>query len=224
MDYRVISLGTLSCHPLWNERDDVRTGHGTTTLIRTGKHAILVDPSLPAEILRARMRERTDLPFSEVTHVFLTSFNPELRRGLTLFDHATWWISAAEREAAGPLVFHELHKAEENDDAELCRRLSDEVEILRRLEEAPDRLAPGVDLFPMHGVTAGLTGVVIGAPSHTAVICGDAIPTLEHLAKRLAPRWAIDATAAKESVAEALEIADVLILGRDGLVPNPTRR
>lgn len=224
MDYRVISIGTLACHPLWNEREEVRTGHGTTTLIRVGKTAIIVDPALPAEILRARMRERTDLPHSQVTHVFLTSFNSEVRRGLSLFEHATWWISAPEREAAGPLVFHELHKAEEADDEALCKRLSAEVEILRRLEPAPDRLAKGVDLFPLHGVTPGLTGLVLGVASHTTVVCGDAIPTLEHLEKRQAPRWAADTEAAKESISEILEIADALILGRDGLVVNPARR
>jgi len=224
MDYRIISMGTLSCHPLWNERDEVRTGHGTTTLIRHGTQSIIVDPALPGEILRARMRERTDLPFIEVTHVFLTSFNPELRRGLSLFDHATWWISEAEREAAGPLVFGELHKAEEADDAELCKKLSAEVEILRRLEPAPDRLMEGVDLFPLHGVTPGLTGLILASPASTTVVCGDAIPTLEHLAKRQAPRWAVDAHSAKESIAEVLEIADALILGRDGLVLKPNQR
>jgi len=224
MDYRVISMGTLACHPLWNERDEVRTGHGTTTLIRTGKLAVIVDPALPAEILRARMRERTDLPFSEVTHVFLTSFNPELRRGLSLFEHATWWISGPEREAAGPMVFHELHKAEEAGENELCERLSAEVELLRRLEVAPDRIAKGVDLFPVPGVTSGLTGLILSAPNHTAVVCGDAIPTLEHLHQRVAPRWAIDAGQAKESIAEVLEIADVVVLGREGIVLNPARR
>jgi glyoxylase-like metal-dependent hydrolase (beta-lactamase superfamily II) len=224
MDYRVISMGTLSCHPLWNERDEVRTGHGTTTLIRAGKLSLIVDPSLPAEILRARMRERTDLPFNQVTHVFLTSFNPELRRGLGLFDHATWWISAAEREAAGPMVFSGLHKAEEAGDDDMCTRLSAEVEVLRRLEPAPDSITKGVDLFPLHGVTQGLTGLILSAPNHTAMVCGDAIPTLEHLYQRLAPRWAMDATKAKESIVEALGIADVFVLGREGVVLNPTRR
>ncbi len=224
MDYRVISLGTLSCHPLWNERDEVRTGHATTTLIRVGTQSIIVDPALPGEILRARMRERTNLPFTEVTHVFLTSFNPEVRRGLSLFDHATWWIGATERENAGPLVFHELHKAEENDDAELCQRLSAEVEILRRLEAAPDSLATGVDLFPLPGVTPGLTGLILSLPTHTTVICGDAVPTREHLDQRMAPRWAADFETAKESLSEAMEIADALILGRDGLVMNSERR
>ena len=31
--HRIISIGTLAAHPLWEERNDVRTGHATTTLI-----------------------------------------------------------------------------------------------------------------------------------------------------------------------------------------------
>ena len=50
------------------------------------------------------------------------------------------------------------------------------------------------------------------------------MPTVEHLetGKVLLP--AADADQARESFAEAVEIADQLVLGRDNLVVNPARR
>ena len=53
MEIIVLSIGTLSKNPLWNERTPVRTSHATTTLIRTTTEKektaveLLVDPSLP---------------------------------------------------------------------------------------------------------------------------------------------------------------------------------
>ncbi len=65
----------------------MRLGHGTTTLIeipQEGKR-IVVDPALPGDILKARLQERTGLGVEAITHVFLTSFRPDLRQGLALF-------------------------------------------------------------------------------------------------------------------------------------------
>jgi hypothetical protein len=69
MDVRVISIGTLSVHPLWGERTPVRTGHATTTLVRTGGKVILVDPSLPAQVLEARLAERANVKPEQITDV-----------------------------------------------------------------------------------------------------------------------------------------------------------
>ena len=82
MDFRIISIGCLAAHPLWNERGAVRTGHATTTLITSGKRRILVDPGLPPQALSARLSERAGISPQDVTDVFLTSFAPDVRRGL----------------------------------------------------------------------------------------------------------------------------------------------
>ena len=76
VDVSVISIGALAANPLWGEREPVRTGHSTTTLVRTGDMVMLVDPGLPGEILGARLGERANLRPSDVTHVFLTCFRP----------------------------------------------------------------------------------------------------------------------------------------------------
>ena len=42
-EFRVISIGTLEAHPLWNEKGHVRTAHATTTLVESGGAVIMVD-------------------------------------------------------------------------------------------------------------------------------------------------------------------------------------
>src|SRR5262245_4655958 len=166
MDIRIISIGTLAANPLWGEKagSSVRTGHATTTLIRSGKRVILVDPGLPETVVAARLGERARVTPKEVTHVFLTSFKPETRRALGgeggIFDHGTWWISEGEREGVGVPMVRRLQEAAQQGDAEMAEALQRDVAILKRCEAAPDRLAEHVDLFPLAGVTPGTSGVL----------------------------------------------------------------
>ncbi len=230
MDFRVISIGALSANPIWGERAAVRTGHTTTTLIRAGKKTILVDPGLPEPALVARLGERANLKPEAITHVFLTSFNPEGRRALTAFDHATWWIGETEREQIGVAMVGRLARLREAgaEDAPARSLLELDIALLKRCEPAPDSLATDagsrVDLFPLPGVTPGLCGLLIAGQRHTTLICGDAIPTAEHLDQGQVLPGAADLDQARESFTEAVEIADLLIPGRDNLVVNPTKR
>jgi glyoxylase-like metal-dependent hydrolase (beta-lactamase superfamily II) len=233
MDVRVISIGAMACNELWGEREPVRTGHATTTLIQTGTTRILVDPGLPARALQARLGERANLSPADITHVFLTSFRPEVRRALELFDDAQWLISATEREAVGLPLASDLRTLAESGalsddtDAEtraLAEAIRRDVALLQRCTPAPDRIAPGIDLFPLPGATAGMTGLLIPSSRGDLLICGDAVPTAEHLAQGRAPMRCESIEAAKESLREAIEIADLVIPGRDNLAVNPARR
>lgn len=224
MEYRVISIGALDAHPLWNERAPVRTGHATTTLVRSGEANILVDPGLPGQVIEARLAERAGLKPADITHVFLTSFRPDVRRGIERFENAAWLISEAEREGMGVPLVQSLQRAAEGDDDELKHALERDVAILQKCRAAPDEIAPGVSVFPLPGVTPGMCGLLLAHPRFTVLICGDAIPTVEHLEQGSVVRWAVDVKAANESFAEAVEIADLLVLGRDNLTVNPVKR
>lgn len=237
MDLRIISIGTLAAHPLWEERTPVRTGHATTTLVQSEGANIIIDPGLPAPALNARLSERTQLRPKDITHVFLTSFNPECRRGIELFDQAKWLLSEKERETIGvPLATSLARLAETKELAEssgeefdddqqgMLQVLQRDVAILARCEAAEDSIAPGVDLFPLPGFSPGLCGVLINEPTRTTLVCGDAIPTIEHLMQGKVMPSCADRELAMESFQEAVEIADVLVLGRDHLVLSPNQR
>jgi glyoxylase-like metal-dependent hydrolase (beta-lactamase superfamily II) len=223
-DYRIISIGTLAAHPLWNEKGEVRTAHATTTLISIGETHILVNPSLPAQAMSARMSERTPIKPIQITHIFLTSLEQDHRRALRAFEHATWLVHEPEKEAMVSGLKVTRKQAAEARDRELIALIDAELEVVERCKIAPDSIAPKVDLFPLPGATAGTCGLLIGLPGSTVLVCGDAIATHEHLSQgKVLPNSASIALA-QESFKEAVEIADVLVLGRDNLALNPLRR
>jgi glyoxylase-like metal-dependent hydrolase (beta-lactamase superfamily II) len=224
MDLRVISIGTLAANPFWEEKGPARTGHATCTLVRAGKRTIVVDPGLPPPAIAARLAERSGLRPADVTHVFLTGFRPDTMRGVLAFEKATWWVSHDEREGLGVPLVASLQKAMAEGDEELGRALAQDVAVLKRCEPAPDRLGEGVDLFPLPGVSPGSCGLLCTTTKTTTLICGDAVPTVEHLERGQVLQAAADVARARESFAEAVEIADFLVLGRDNLVPNPVKR
>lgn len=221
--FKVISIGALEAHPLWNEGGEVRTGHATTTLIESAGAKILVDPSLPPSILAARLSERANLAPKDITHIFLTSFQPVRRRALAAFESAAWLIFEGERETIGVHLVDNLHEAMEGGDEDLITLLKSEVALLERCKAAPDSIADGVDLFPLPGVTPGTCGLLLPAARATVLICGDAIPTVEHLDEGKVLPTCADLELARQSFQEAVEIADLLVLGRDNVVLNPLR-
>jgi glyoxylase-like metal-dependent hydrolase (beta-lactamase superfamily II) len=76
----------------------------------------------------------------------------------------------------------------------------------------------------MPGVTPGMCGLLLEDPRHTTLICGDAVLTEEHLERGQVAPWSADIAKATESFAEAVEIADLLVPGRDNVMVNPVKR
>ena len=224
LEFRIISIGTLAAHPLWDEKAAVRTGHATTTLIVAGDAKILVDPSLPAAALFARLSERTRIRPDEITHVFLTSLEPERRRAWRELAHVQWLVHEVERDAAMSAMQVTRQEALDSGDRELLALVDQEIKVIQSCGVAPDTLAPKVDLFPLPGVTPGTCGLLLPLPTQTVLICGDAIPTAEHLAQGKVLPTCASIAQAQESFREAIEIADVFIPGRDNILTNPLRR
>ncbi|MEX0744318.1 MAG: MBL fold metallo-hydrolase [Phycisphaeraceae bacterium] len=221
MDYRIISIGALSVHELWDRQGVARTPHATTTLVSTGDKHILVDPGLPAQAIAARLTERSGLDASDITDVFLTNFRPAHRAGLAAFAHARWFVSETERESMGQGLVEQFQRSEDEDTRAL---LQQEIALLQKCQPAPDKLAEHVDLFPLPGFTPGTCGLLLVQPRSTVLIAGDAVPTVEHLEQGRIIRSAYDAKQAQASLLEAIEIADVIVPGHDNIVLNPTRQ
>lgn len=224
MDFRIISIGALARHELWTKSPPAPVPeHATTTLIRTDDgRAILVDPGLPAQLLLPRLLERSGLGADDITDVFLTSFHPAHRTGIKAFTNAKWWIGEREREAVGQYLVEKFQR--EEGDAELQALLREDIALLQRCHNAPDKLAPKVDLFPLYGFSPGACGLLLAFPRQTVLIAGDAVGTSEHLDHGRVLRGALDVTMAQESLVEALEIADVIVPGHDNIILNPARK
>lgn len=221
MDFRIISIGTLSAHDLWPKQGPARTPHATTTLIRSGDKTILVDPSLPPQILLARLAERSGLSPDDITDVFLTSFRPAHRMGLAAFPDARWLISEAEREVVGRDLVARFEQ--EEGDEEVRDLLKAEIAILQKCQTAPDTLAEHVDLFPSPGYTPGTCGLLLEYPRSTMIIAGDAVPTIEHLEQGKVLKGCFDLEQAQTSLKEIIEIADQVVPGHDNVCVNPLR-
>lgn len=221
MDYRIISIGALSVHELWQKQGPERTAHATTTLIRSGDRTILVDPGLPPPVIAARLSERAGLLPEDISDVFLTNFRPAHRWGLPAFPNARWLVSETEREGIGRSL---IERFREEDDEEVRRALEQDIAILKKCQAAPDRIAPHVDLFPLPGFTPGTCGLLLSLPRMTILVAGDAVATAEHLEQGRVLRGAYDVESAQESFREAVEIADLIIPGHDNLLVNPARR
>ena len=166
---------------MWNERGELRTGHATTTIVKSDNATLLVDPSLPPKMLDARLNERWGLDLSSVTHVFLTSFDPDRRRTLEGLEHASWYMHEPEIQSAKVAIDDELHRAD--DDQELCDILGQHLDLLMKFDVPNDHMLPHVDLFPLPGYTPGSCGLLLLSASKTILICGDTIATQEHLDK-----------------------------------------
>ena len=215
----IISIGTLSRNRLWNESAVVRTAHATTTLIRTGKRTVLVDPGLPAQAMGARLYERTGLKPEAIDMVFLTNARPAHRGGLSLFTKAKIFIHELEQQAAIAQL-QALSDQAPDDDMDRAH-IDKELALIKTFKIAADKLAENVDLFPLFGYTPGTCGLLVTAPLTSTLIAGDAVPTQDHfLAGQVLPD-SYDIKAAQESMAEVYEIADLIVPGHDNLFVNP---
>lgn len=218
MEIVIVSIGALSKNPLWEERTPVRTSHATTTLIAAGKDKILVDPSLPANMLEQRLNERTGLTPDAITTVFLTNWRPVHRRALESFGKARWLMNEKEIDNARGVIENLLRRHDSKEgDPEVVKLLQHEATLLARVQPAPDELTDGVDLFPLPGYTEGQTGLLLAEATRTTVLAGDAVPTAGHFLAGRVFDDAFDLERAKESLAEMYEIADVIIPGHDNL-------
>ena len=213
----VISIGTLSYNLLWNETQPVRTPHATCTLVRDGKKNILIDPGLPGMAIAQRLYERTGLRAEAIDTIFLTNARPAHRNGTGVFSKAT--VLMHEIEHAFVLQrLGDLLAATDGDDA---APIEAELAVVKKFRAADDKLSKQVDLFPLFGYTPGTCGLLVSAATQTILIAGDAVATQEHLlAGQVLPNGE-NLEAAKESLREVYDIADVVIPGHDNAFVNP---
>ncbi len=217
LSYRVISIGTLSRNRFWNETAPKRSAHATCTLIEDDHARILVDPALPESLLTHFLDERAGLKPEAIDLVFLTTFRPAHRRGLTLFDRAAWRMHEAEIAAVDQHLAEMAERIKDDDDSETSHLLEQERSLLDRIEPAEDKLTRQVHLFPSPGVSPGSAGLLLTFPQRTVIVAGDAVATREYYAAGRVYEQAANVELAAKSFAEILEIADEIVPGHDNV-------
>lgn len=216
--YRIISIGALSRNLFWNETQNKRVSHATTTLICDGTTTILVDPGLPEKVLVHHLEERAGLSPAQIEVVFLTTFRPVHRRSLALFAGATWLMHEPEIEAMN-LHLDEIADRADSDSDDVSRLVDQERSLLRRIGPAVEKLTKQVHLFPTPGVTPGAAGLLIALASRTIIVAGDAVVTQDHYeAGRIFER-AVAVEKAQESFSDIIDIADEIVPGHDNAFP-----
>ena len=222
VEYRIISIGTLSRNRLWNEVATVRTAHATTTLVVDGDRRILVDPSLPAAAMQARFSERTGQDLSSVTDVFCTTLRPAHRRSVEAMPQANWWVSERELETyRSHLVGLQDSAGRLSDDD--ARAIEIDMTLLDRFRPAPEKFTPQVQFYPLYGASVGSAGLLLTPPTTTIVIAGDAAVTSEHLLAGQIWQGCADHQGAMESLRDLLELGDVIVPGHDNVLFSPSR-
>jgi len=219
--FDVISIGCLSRNRFWNEEQTKRAAHATCVLIRDGSRTVLVDPSLPAELLNHRLDERAGLEANDIDCVFLTCFRPVHRRGLLLFDRAAWLMGGGEIEAMRAHLEALADSASQRGEA-TDPLVREELALLRRIRPAPDRITGSVHLFPAPGATPGNCCLLLAMATATVVVAGDAVVNRSYYEHAQIFEQGFDLVQARASFAELSEVADQLIPGHDNFfVPMP---
>ncbi len=220
VEYCIISIGTLSRNRLWGESAAIRTAHATTTLVRSGKRMILVDPSLPTDALGARFNERTGRTLADVTDVFCTTLRPVHRRSIEAMPAARWWAGAQELETYRNHL-EGISDSAERLSGEDAESVKDDLKLLERIQPAPDKFSEQISLYPLPGASPGSAGLLLSPPATTIVIAGDAAATCEHVQRGQVWDHCADIETAMESLREIIEIADIIVPGHDNLMIAP---
>ncbi len=221
VEFTVVSIGALSANPFWSEGQGIRTPHATTTLIRDSERLILVDPSLPAVVLEARLFERTGLKPDSITDVFCTTLRPTHRRGIEAFGNTRWTCDEAELLAYRQHL-EMMKESADRLDSEVESAMTADLKILERFAPSPEKFTAAVHLYPLRGASVGSAGLLLSGPIRTTIVAGDAAMTADHVLAGRIWSGASDTEAAMESLTDLIEIADVIVCGHDNYMLSPT--
>ncbi len=197
----IVNIGCLSMNRFWGEKERVRTGTATCTLVAAAGTNLLVDPSPQPEELERLLFDRTGLKPDRIDAVFLTHHHGDHRYGLDLFAGARRLMAAAGL-------------------AEWRERSPDDAAVIDAFEPAAGRLPPGLRLLPTPGHTAGHCSLALGSPWGTLVVAGDAVMTPDFFAAEEGYHNSVDPAAAAETIRRIKREAALVIPGHGNILIN----
>lgn len=195
--WEIITVGHLSRNRFWDEDEGqpYREVLCTSTLIRTGTHNIVVDPSQPPEVFAQSLFDASGLKPNDIDLVYLTHKHPDHYVGLALFEGVQVYMAAGDLESV-------LASGDET----LRARLAP-------VRAAEGALCPGVDIVPLPGHTAGLAGLLFCGGEGQVLICGDAVMTRDFFAARLPYYFGEDIGQNHATIERMAGMADIIVPG-----------
>ncbi|WP_346026248.1 MBL fold metallo-hydrolase [Beduinella massiliensis] len=169
-DWHVLTIGHLSRNKFWAEQENTayRRPLATCTLLSGHGENILVDPSLPAEAMKAALFDSAGLLPEQITKVYSTHFHFDHHVSPDAFVNARWYM------APGDLIYLRAHW-----DEYIKMWPMDSRAVMERCLPAPQELCEGVRLFAMPGHTEGLCALCYDAPEGRVIATGDAVMSKE---------------------------------------------
>jgi glyoxylase-like metal-dependent hydrolase (beta-lactamase superfamily II) len=195
--FDLLTAGYLSRNRFWGE-DESKPYRGvlcTSTLIRTSKHTIVVDPSQDPEIMTQSLFNKSGLKPSDIDIVYITHQHADHYVGLETFGRAESFMAAKD-----------LQYLRENGTAEEKGRI-------QNIKPAADNLCEGISIIPLPGHTLGLAGLLFEAPEGKVLLSGDCIMTKDFFKARCPYFFCKDSDLNIQSINAAASLADIIVPG-----------
>lgn len=205
LKWKNITLGHLSRNKFWGESDAAQYHSvvATTTLVQADGLNILVDPTLPVEQTEKLLRLHAGLGREDIDIVYATHYHADHRIDADCYPNARLYMSEAalaDSKAA-------MEQSERSSGA------SPVVVGLEDFHAAPERLAPGVQLYALPGHTDGNTGLMLDAPEGKVLLSGDTIMGEEYFCAGEGYWFNTSAEKTRASIVLAAQHADVVVPG-----------
>ena len=202
----ILAIGSL----VYDENNELREAHSTSTLIRTDDRLIVVDTS--SRYMRPAIKtsfKQIGVFMKDVDTVVLTHHHGDHVSNYDLFPNAKVIMHSSRGERS-------IKSTADEDNYTKGINKSDELDpfkVAELIDSAKEEIAPGVTLVYTPGHTWNSMSVFVKGSGRNYVIAGDAIPTEDNLRKNLPPRINISKDVALESMKKIKDFADVIVPG-----------
>lgn len=202
----VLAIGSL----VYDENNELREAHSTSTLIRAGDRLIVVDTS--SRYMRPAIKtsfRQLGVFMKDVDTVVLTHHHGDHVSNYDFFPNAKVIMHSFGDDACSKST------AEEDNYTKGINK-SDELDpfkVATLIDSVREEIAPGVTLVHTPGHTWNSMSVFVKGSDRNYVIAGDAIPTEDNFRKGLPPRINVCKDIALKSMKEIKGFADVIVPG-----------
>ena len=199
-EWYLITIGHLTRNIFWGESSGkaVHSCIAACTAVRSEYGVILIDPSLPAELLMKELYDQTGIRPEEVTYIYCTHNHLDHWTGTEAFPHAKLCLPEAD-----------LWYLKED------RDLYDGVRgtEIDRMIGVCGELVPGFCLVSLPGHSLGLSGLLFDGPEGKILAAGDSVMGKEYFHAKRGYFWSADLPLSCKSMEKAAALADYIIPG-----------